>query len=549
MAMMWRPTTLGYTGSADSFVVGHGCVVVFENGVILFPIIKNSTTLEAHYGFDIYKNGTATSALLDMATVYPTLRVPSMYKPFYGLVSAATWNVKTLILSTDEKGAPMPTRVSLPLSYKFEGTIYNGLTYGNHFTEYGRTTHEFGTYFIFDDKRGFYDELQQAVSGRGGTARDYEPVLPTVFGANSTGDGVFREIAVQDTSTENVKEITNIVYVIKEGTPTTFPMRAMSGRYRGGIDYTILSDDCNISNIFPDNLSIKIFNANSGLAGPCAVYVNELPNKDEFKFYRTSVQLFDKSTDPMKFTDLGGTYCLGIFNQNATNDKKGSMTPVTVEDNKYCYAITNDDGQKVNRKKSSESDIEDEGISLVHKYTLNSVYKENVSRIADVVDNSADGTDIMTDYDPGNQTTVFTGSNVETFIAVYTKKTEGSKNEMVIFKLYPLGSLDVIYPANSDGVEAYITVETSIDATSDSQTITIPASSNVKFKVTTNTQWISISSGENYPAGSSNIRITLQENTGASSRSGTIVLESTEEGTSESVTVTITQAGAQSQGD
>ena len=154
----------------------------------------------------------------------------------------------------------------------------------------------------------------------------------------------------------------------------------------------------------------------------------------------------------------------------------------------------------------------------------------------------------MTDFDPGNTSTVFTGRSVQTLIAVHVHKTEGTRNEMFIYKLYPLGSLDVIYPANEEGVEAYITVETSIDTTSDSQTITIPVSCNVNFRATTSDSWISITNGPNYNAGSANITVSLGQNTTGSSRTGTIVLESTEEGTTVNVTITITQE-ASSQGE
>ena len=125
---------LTFDGSASGVVDGHGCIVVLENGIILFPVVSgNSMIAYGQNAYPGYENIDNFDELLGMATVYPSLRVPSMYKPFYGIVSAETWNVQALSLGSNADNETIAEKKDLPLSYKVEGDIYNGLTYNDKF--------------------------------------------------------------------------------------------------------------------------------------------------------------------------------------------------------------------------------------------------------------------------------------------------------------------------------------------------------------------------------------------------------------------------------
>ena len=163
-----RTVTLTISGLGGVLKTTHGCIVVLENGQKLFGVVVNNTTITASCEYNIYEGVANRGQLLSMATVYPTLEVPTMYKPFYAYVSAATWNVQALSLSQDDNGDTIPTKNNLQLSYKVEGDIYNGLTYGGRFYG-GNTNGVYDTYLIFNDKPDFYLSLTTD------TSLDYKP--------------------------------------------------------------------------------------------------------------------------------------------------------------------------------------------------------------------------------------------------------------------------------------------------------------------------------------------------------------------------------------
>ena len=535
----------------EGFVIGHGCLVVLENGVTLFPIIKSNTTLEARYPYDVYPDGSATSALLDMATVYPTMRVPSMYKPFYGLVSAATWNVQSLILTRDEDNVTVPTRTYLPISYKVEGKIYNGLTRQEGVSTTGYFA-ERGTYLNNSANTAF----RNSITAR--TDQDYLPKRELAFGQDTSGNGFCREITTNDGT---VEDLTEIIYTITEGTPGTPPMRAMTGRYRGGFDAVTLTDSCDLTSVFDDGYTIKVFNGSSGLSGPCAIHATREITDESFKLYRTNVKLFNMGSGPMKTTDPGGTYLLGMFNERAANDTKGEKVSISLSDgnSKYSCYITNSAGTKVNvkvdvgnyvdsdtadTKTQGEVKLEASGVSMAHQYTLKPEYMNNLSGITDVIANNSTEIDVVTDYNPGNSSAIFTGTGVQTIIAVYDKQEEGSRNKMTVIKLYPIGSLDIMYPINDGGVEAYLSTDTEVTATSEAHDITLSVATNVSFSVASSDQWISFPSGTSFPASATSVRVRLTANEGTSERTGTVTFTATQQGVSLTVTVTIHQEPA-----
>ena len=590
---------LTFSDSSGKLVPGHGCLVVLENGVMLFPIIDpQDTSKMVAYGTDAYPNRALLSeshfkSLLAMASIYPTLRVPSMYKPFYGIVSAAVWSVQDLTVSSDDNGEAIVEKYDLPLSYKVEGDVYNGLTIGDMFglglenNSYGTT---YGTYLIFKDKKDFYDGL--TIKANGGlvpelqTASDFSFNRKIEFGRQETTTGkeaymlwptnyddpdvaqtdneffaFGRQIVVPkewvqngDTSEQvDVKNITSIEYAIKESMASSMEDNVYTERYEGRkVDQTLLKDSCSIANEFYNDLNLKAYNASSGINGLCSIYTEEALPSSRTQLFATPVQMFDIGDGPMTINEEGTIYCHGSYNENIKYDPKGGDATVVKDGSNYRFSVTQENGSKVKKKvsvgnsytpnglspasRNKRTEGEDElyasGITLSHKYTLKKEYRRDIKSIGNVVE----GATQLAVSTPGFKGSAFTGTQYSTLIARYIKPDDRTKNKLTVYQLYPIEALHMIYPANEGGVEAYFNVASSVTYTKIEQTVTIPVSTNVKFKVEIEDggEWITTSK-TNYDATETNIDFHLAANTGSGTggtRYGKLKITVTEEGVS-----------------
>jgi hypothetical protein len=446
-------TIFRYTDTDNALMSGHGCVVVLENGDKLFPVVGNGA-MTATTSYDIYGNVTdyeQLMKLLSIATVYPTLEVPTMYKPFYGDVSAATWAVQQLVMDADTTGEMLPQKVDLPLSYKVEGDVYNGLTYNNRFYS-GNTQGEYETYLIFNDSPDFYNALSAK------TSEDYNPQRLCQFGHGSSASSFGREISAY---TSAAKDIPNIVYAIKEGMPPSAGLnqRVFTERYGNGFDQMTLSDSCMLSDVFPQTIAIKVYDAMLGLSGDSSVFVGSfLPDENNTKYYiiknlPSASKLF-VDNGVMTVSDLGGVFARGFYNERSPHDAKGTITSVEVKNNKYNYTVTDDNGIKrpKNQPVSStgEANVYDDGITLSHKFTLRAKYRKNIDSINAVLAASGQQITVSTYERTGYK---FIGNDYEAVIAVYTRPDDGTMNQMVVYRLYALNSLDVLFAGAEEGVE------------------------------------------------------------------------------------------------
>ena len=538
---------IDFTGSVPELTYGTGCIVVFENGTMLFPTVvkdaDNPSTLfmRAYSTYDIYPtNPTNKRELLEMASVYPTFFVPVCYKPFYGVVSAATWNVDRLVLGTGDNGETMPQKENLPLSYKVEGDIYNGLSYNGKFTS-GSTSGIYETYLIFNNLGNFYEALTV------NSSEDYKPMRKASFGRNSDSSGFTREVSEYDASAGVIQ---NISYAVKEGFATGYSDTVYTQRYSGGIDLFNLTDSCSIAGVFYENLRLKVIDASSGPTGPFGIYTSE-GVVTNIKLYITKEALFEKSQEPLTVEDAGSTFCLGTYNQNAKYDVKGTTTPVSKNGSNYEYSITLDTGSKL-KKTGNESAMSGDGISLAYKYTLKNSYKKNISAILNVMTNSA-LTSAVTLWTENVTGSVFSGSEgYNAVIAVYERPYTGSRNVMSVMKLYPLGSLDEMYPPSEGGVSPYLNVPDILTYQSNGTVTQINVTTNIPFKatITGSSSWLklvingtSTATTHNYDTSDPTVSVSLTENTGTTARSGYTVFESLEEGVSVSAKTAIVQMG------
>ena len=527
--------TLGFSGGAGALTNGHGCIVVFEDGTIIFPVVSGGS-LVAKYTTDIYPGG-APPHLLSMATIYPTLRVPSMYKPFYGEISAATWSLVALSVSPNENNEAVALRNDLPASYKVEGNIFNGLTWNNHFYS-GDTSGEYDTYFMYKNDRKFYDALTA------NSALDYQckrKITPAgKFGQGTwvpSGFAYGREISG---FTDGVVDVTQISYAVREGTPpeeaikTSYP-NVFTERYLGGFDHTLLKDSCTFELAFYENLMIKLFNTNDEMSGQWSVYSDEGALDPNTKYYISTAQVFNRSVMPM-FADEAHDgddserekYCYGYYNKKATNDKKGEAASVTYKDPwlgrpRYKYYITQDNGARVQKSviPADEEELRDIGITLLHEYTINPDYARNLDKLSGIT-NGGQQFEVST---KGKIRNVFSGESFKTIVAVYQKPIDGTNNKMTVYRLYPIGMLPVLYPAGTGGIEPYITAPESVSYNKEQQTVAIPVATNVSFRVTATSQgnWITVGQTA-YTPGNTSISVSLLLNDTDNDRSGTITL-------------------------
>ena len=565
--------TLNYTGG-DEHVnkVGHGCVVVLENGTILFPVVTSVGTMVA-YSPNVYEgvSNDILNPLMEMATVYPTMRVPSVYKPFYGVVSAATWNVQDLIVGSTEDGKAVPEIETLPLSYKIEGNVYNGLTFNDHFysgetitDDNGETYIAYETYMMFNkgaNANTFWRDLtEQDITGSLDWQCNRKLLSNKRFGQNSwsaSNFGFGREI-VNVSESESAKDVTNVEYRVTEGYPTNIPA-SVSGnvfteRYNGGFDKTILSDSVDSDKPFYSELQIKVLKPESGLTGPCVLYTEgDVPNTANTEVYISKTEFFDKSQSPLSISE-NGTFCYGTYNHNAKFDAKGTMTSVRDWALGYRFSITNENGTKLDKSTANERTLYDSGVTLLHQYTLKTRFKRDINQInTELADLSVTRlTKVFTKKDTIDQNEAFTVepdtslNTYKTVICVYTKPADGTRNKMIVYRLYSLGALSVVYPPETDGVAPYMNVSsTEYTYGKDAQACLINVSTNVKFTATIEGDcgWITIQTPQDgYSPTNSTLQFDITKNETGSGRTGQIRLKCTEEGVEiEDIVITINQ--------
>ena len=581
--------------STSGLVEGHGAIVVFENGSIIFPVVSGSQLVA--YDYNIYPNGVDAS-ILKMATVYPTLRVPSMYKPFYGAVSAATWNVQELTVTSDDAGNMVLEKYDLPTSYKVEGNIYNGLTLNDQFSSaytdnsYGK---EYDTYMIFKNQDEFWGGLQ----GHGlvpeiSTSTDYKPNRIAKFGYDKTESGytwpttydrpiswqtdnekfAFGRQIVKGTNDEFFsKDFSIIEYAVKESMSDGLEYNAYTERYEGkNIDQMLLRDSCNMDTELYGDLKIKVYNSASGINGNWTVYTDgNIPGSGTELFIVTT-KMFDIGPGPVSIENDGERYFYGTYNENIKYDPKGSKVAVRENGGSYQYSVTQENGSKIKKKvqigreisagtpyernKVTEGELAlyESGVTLLHKYTLKSEYRRGVNEIGSLISGE---TPVIVST-PTYSGTTYSGNSYNTLIVRYIKPYDGTKNKLVIYHLYPFGSLDIMFPVTESGVEPYLhadsgsTSGSGITFSMQEQDITLAVSTNVKFKATvsnSDTSWLSIVGDNEFEPTVTSIMGHIKKNSTGSARTGTITLECIEPGVNVDqdnpevppVTITITQ--------
>ena len=537
---------LTYEGTEAGIESGHGCVVVFENSAIIFPVITSDRTMTAYNTDDPYETvpDDVKENLLYMATVYPTLRVPVIYKPFFGEVSAATWNLTGMTLERNDEGVSYPKRVKLPISYKVEGIVHNGLTYNNKFY-LGETSSSddtetiYETYMIFPYMKDFYEQISGFL-----TREDYEFNRSVRFGQGSKTSGFFREV---DGVNESIPDTDVISYSITEGFPKDSDLDnsalTYTGRYVDGFDLYRLQDECNLSSAFYDNLRIKAF-TDEGISGRCCVYADALPNSAETMLYYTESDIFNDlgvleiTSDGSILSQLANRYCYGYYNKNAEFDEKGASvkvvhSPIT---GTFTFGKTQDNGSKITKTVMSENRLFEEGVCLQHKFNIRPEYADYVSGISKDVDNgmkvyvaTQSGETLATNFS-GESFSEFDSLTKGTLIAEHIKQPDGSKNSMVVYKLFPVRSLEVIYPVEASGMKPFISVPGALTCSYGEQTVSITVSTNIQFKVRKgdSASWATTDTTSVFDPETTTITANVNENTGSTDRQVSIIFENAE---------------------
>lgn len=490
---------LRYSGYDNRLVVGKGCIVVFENGIIVFPVVTATGVMEAFYSYDIYPDNSANEVLLSMASVYPTLTVPTFYKPMYGELSAITWNTQTASLGSNSNNETVVVLENSPIAYKTQGKIVNGLTFNGLFYS-GDTVEDseqmiYQTFVMDKTDAKFYQELTAD------TAHDYEPMK-------------YHEFYISNTEpNEDSDNFDQIIYGVKENIPAsattayTIPLNVYTGRYEGGFDQTYLTDELTVSDAFYEKLQIKIFNESQELNGQTTLYTTER-ELNGLDFYITKENIFkpvnyDNLPLPVPFyvrESRGNYFVRAYYNHNAKYDKKGSLVPLTYKSiglrGYFSYPITESDGETTIETLSnilpvptlvSYDTLFDDGVTLCPEYEIAS---DNVmSRIPDIVKNGqstpitiSNKKHVGTIFGP--QGSLDKISNYNALIAVYSKPDDGTRNKMLVYRVYSLQSFDVLYPNTPNGIEAYLEPSANNTATCDAQTFPITVATNVDYIVT-----------------------------------------------------------------
>ena len=523
---------IAYNGSGNGFKKDHGCIVVFENGTIVFPIIKDNNVMIARNTNNPYEGVPVENLtkILKLSTVYPTLRVPVIYKPFYAEVSAVTWNLTGLTLEQNEENVTTVKKVELPLSYKVEGAVHNGLTFGDKFYS-GDTSTDYATYLIFKDDNKFFDELSVD------TKNDYKQDRTFIFGKGSESLGFYREISGYQSSDKTVSEIS---YGITEGFPNleNIDPQIKTGRYDNGFDLQTLTDSCSIETSFHQKLKIMA-TTDDGIDSKgktCFLFADTIPDT-------TSIYWIDKA-DRDIFVDLGvykvgsndKVYAYGYYNKKAEYDTKGAAVQVLVDGTKYTFSLTNSKGTKVNKSFLGEDQVKRKGVTLLHKYSLENECVKDINKIISLIKTENKLGVGFRIQDQIHEGTLFNPQNVSAFISVYTRADNTTKKKMVVYKLYPIGSLDVMYPGEAGGMAEGITVSTPPEEgiTYEEQTIQIGVTANTEFNVSVSpegTAWVTINEESGGPDTQS-ISVTVQENNTDDSRECDIVFKLSGDGES-----------------
>lgn len=563
--------TLTYTGSAPGIVQNHGCIVVFENGLMLFPVVVSDSEMVAYSQYNIYppmideETGLPVdgwdarlSNLLAMATVYPTMRVPSFYKPFYGEVTATTWNNMYLdVTASDSEGVFVARKAYIPTSYKIEGDIYNGLLYtdGNtgHFypgekEEDEPTISNYETYFIFRDSEKFWESLT------GNPAQDCNPKRKLEFGRGNDIEGFCRDIEYNPGSedVDDYDDFDDIIYAVKENTPPeeafSNKMNVFTERYEGGFDRVVLLDSCSISDAFYNDLKIKVVNDNDGISGEFMLYTEESEISGA-SVYLTNVNLFDYQNDVLRQNIGDAVVAYGYYNHNVKYDKKGNPVTVSITGSNFEFPITQENGTVITERAGSVSAAETKGVTLLHNYKASQSVKTGATTaVTNALQNAYIAKPRFKNRSAGGD--VFT--NVNSYNAViqkYEKPRDGSKNKMLVYRLDPIRNFDVVFPEKPGGVEAYITPTVAQSYPAEGGTITITVKSNVTYRIdiTSSSSWLSLNGGPEFGSGERTISFTMDENTSSNQRSATIKIESLDDvgpnGGKLTVTETIKQNG------
>ena len=497
--------TLTATGFDSNIVSGRGCVVVLENGVKIFPVVtgsgNNSVILKAYTDYDIYPNGVSPDTLA-RATVYRTMITPVIYKPFYGELSAVTWNDQYLSLSSNEAGDTVTERNYLPLSYIAEGRVHNGLTFNNHFYS-GDSSGVYDTYFVFPSSDMLYTALTAS------TASDYTSGRTLSYSVSRTS------------TTVNDDDVDTIIYAVKEGIPDSFSPtpNALTERYEGGVDQNVLTDSCSIINSFYSDLRVKCLDADMGRRGDCRLYSEEeISDTVTPELRKTSRSFFTtiRGSEYLTIKEDGDTYLYGYYNENSKYDKKGAATTV-IEKNpllsgvKYKYSITNEKGER-KKKKTGMDEMISNGVSAAKRFVPTGI------TISSVI-NAFNGGTPVTVGTPGNlHDTDKIGPGDNTIIARYERPADGSRNSMVVYKLYHIDALPLMFPSNIDGEDLYMTAPTSFLFSKYAVNTFINVTSNVKFKIellTPGCTWLRVDSSTSttHDTTDLNVKLELDENT------------------------------------
>lgn len=548
--------TLRFSGSDNGVVPGHGCVVVFENGEILFPVVSADGSSMNASSQDIYPNRDALETgvfekILSMATVYPTLRVPSVYKPFYGVISAATWELAALSLSSNENGETVAEKNELPTSFKVEGDIYNGLTFNNQFSRASVDgDSDIGTYMIFKNSDIFWTKLTAD------TQSDFQ-CKRKIYSDRRFGQNEWNPLGLNDNFpygreisafTEDEKDINTIEYRIAEGVvPISNPGNKFTERYASGFDRKILKDSVSLEAEFFEGLTIKTLNANDGMNGEWVVYTEELPPSMATSLYITDAPIFIKENEPLTVSEGGDIFCCGYYNEKTKFDKKGELANVRKIGGKYSFSMTQENGAKVNKVANNEENLYVSGVTIYHRHHINPIYARNIEAFEGVVNNA---TVIRKRGESGNVSTRgnirdphLNGTGYNAIIAVYEKPDDGTRNKMTVYRLYPVGLLDVMFPAGEGGVEPYMSGPASATYNKDGQTVTIAISTNVSFRLSkgANSGWITLTKVD-YDSTTASITFDLTANEDGVNRTGSVIMTCTDDGVElNPVTISIIQ--------
>ena len=548
---------LGCSKSGENLVLttggglepNHGYVVVFENGVIVFPVATSPSVMVAYHTDDPYEtvateSGVNKSTLLRMTTVYPTLRVPVIYKPFFGEVSAATWNLTGMTLERNDEGVSYPKRVELPISYKVEGIVHNGLTYANEFYLGERLDEDtaetiYDTYMVFPYDDHFFHEISQFLN----TSTDFMYDRKFRFGENVKTQGFFREV---DGVNESIPDTDVLSYRITEGFPNSIPDLARTGRYVDGLDLYRLEDECNLSTAFYSNLRIRAFTS-AGSEGQCCMYSDTLPDSSTTKLYYTTNELFE-DLGVLTIADSNGggllspRYCYGYYNKNATYDERGAAVKVLkTSTGAFTFSKTQENGTKLNKTVSNENKLYDEGVTLQHKFNIENSYALRVSKVSNEVDNgewihvATQSGETLATNDSGYAFRTFSQLTGGTFIAEYVKQPDGSKNSMVVYKLFPVKALEIVFPADAAGLGPFISVPDVITCSYEAQTVYITVAANVHFKVSVSDNNIAeiINLKSVYGPETTTIEVSVKANPGTDSQGRSVDVNFTTQGAEE----------------